>query len=179
MLLLDISSYTFQKNQVGFYFTGTREAISLAAMLIDIHIKHVKEMESIRESIDETQRRIYNSNESSGSYFRGGFARGRGGIDGGSSRGRPNKFRGGRRENGDGSPRVQSPPTEQSPVQEVNNGHAPATNGNHQSNGVSTSKTLPVSENGRGGKPFRGAGFRGGRGGRGGKTRGTKQPSEA
>ena len=145
-------------------------------MLIDIHMKHVKEMESIRESIDETQRRIYNSNEGSGSYYRSGQARGRGYNNGG-FHGRPNRFRGGRRENGDSSPRIQSPSIEHPPAPEVNNDHAPATNGNHQMNGTSTSKT--PAENGRGrggGQHFRG-GFRGNRSRGNGRNRGAPMKS--
>uniref|UniRef100_A0AC34F9H0 K Homology domain-containing protein n=1 Tax=Panagrolaimus sp. ES5 TaxID=591445 RepID=A0AC34F9H0_9BILA len=97
-------------NMIDFYFTGTKEAISLAEMLIDIHIKHVKEMESIRESIDETQRRLYPNSDSNG-YFSRGYSRGgRGNYPGGFNN-RPNRFRDNRREqsNGDDGPRVQSP----------------------------------------------------------------------
>jgi fragile X mental retardation protein len=97
---------TEEDNSVDFFFTGTKESISLAEMLIDIHIKHVKEMESIRESIDETQRRLYPNSDNSGFYNRG-YSRGRGNMSG-SFNTRPNRFRDNRREqlNGDEPARI-------------------------------------------------------------------------
>uniref|UniRef100_A0A914YF26 K Homology domain-containing protein n=1 Tax=Panagrolaimus superbus TaxID=310955 RepID=A0A914YF26_9BILA len=148
-------------NMIDFFFTGTKESISLAEMLIDIHIKHVKEMESIRESIDETQRRLYPNSDNNG-YFNRGYSRGRGNFPGGFNN-RPNRFRDSRREqtNGDEHPRVQSPPEnyhstnedDDAPVERKTNGFAQNGRG----------------RGGRGGsnERFRGRGNRGGGRGRG------------
>jgi fragile X mental retardation protein len=128
-------------NMVDFFFTGTKEAISLAELLIDIHVKHVKEMESIRESIDETQRRLYPNSDNNG-YYNRGYSRG--GRTGGFNN-RPNRFRDNRRENvnGEEPARVQTPPQKYLPPAEEEDTQA-------------DSKTNGVSQNGQGKSHFGG-----------------------
>jgi hypothetical protein len=46
---------------VPFVFTGTRDAISNAGFLIEFHLKHLKEMEEMRNSVDEMNRQLYSS----------------------------------------------------------------------------------------------------------------------
>lgn len=95
---------------VPFVFTGTRDAISMANLLIEYHLRHLKEMEEMRLNVDEMQRQLYsrstpppagmNGNgyrfERSG-YEGGNFGSGRGALYRG--RGRGSSFRGGYRQN--------------------------------------------------------------------------------
>jgi fragile X mental retardation protein len=145
-----------ENKMVDFFFTGTKEAISLAEMLIDIHVKHVKEMECIRESIDETQRRLYPNSDNMGYFNRNFNSRSRdntGGME------RRNRFRENRRENGNGQ--VQSPPQNYVPPtpKEEDNQVERNTNGVSQ-NGHGRGNTRPRG-NGRGNNRGRGGGGRG------------------
>lgn len=63
---------------VDFIFTGTREAISNAGLLIQYTLKHLKEMEEMREVVDELQRKIYPRN-SPVAYYHNGHVNGTGG----------------------------------------------------------------------------------------------------
>ncbi|KAK0404614.1 hypothetical protein QR680_017540 [Steinernema hermaphroditum] len=56
---------------VQFVFTGTRESISNAGFLIDFHVKHLKEMDEMRDQMDDISRRLYSSRISPGPN--GGF----------------------------------------------------------------------------------------------------------
>lgn len=42
-----------------FVFTGTKDAISMANLLIEYHLRHLKEMEEMRLNVDEMQRQLY------------------------------------------------------------------------------------------------------------------------
>lgn len=44
---------------VDFLFTGTKESISLAKLLIDYHLKHLVEMDQMRESVEELNRKLH------------------------------------------------------------------------------------------------------------------------
>ena len=44
---------------VGFSFTGTKEAIKNARLLIEVHIKHLKSMDELREQCDDLNRILY------------------------------------------------------------------------------------------------------------------------
>ncbi|VDK51714.1 unnamed protein product [Anisakis simplex] len=98
---------------VPFVFTGTRDSISMANLLIEYHLRHLKEMEEMRLNVDEMQRQLYsrttpppqgmngNSYRFERGGFEGGYAGGRGGGAGGPfrGRGRGGSFRGGFRQN--------------------------------------------------------------------------------
>ncbi|KHN74183.1 Fragile X mental retardation protein 1 -like protein [Toxocara canis] len=94
---------------VPFVFTGTRDSISMANLLIEYHLRHLKEMEEMRLNVDEMQRQLYsrttpppqgmngNGYRFERAGFEGGFSGGRGGPFRG--RGRGGSFRGGFRQN--------------------------------------------------------------------------------
>uniref|UniRef100_A0A914ZFE0 Agenet-like domain-containing protein n=1 Tax=Parascaris univalens TaxID=6257 RepID=A0A914ZFE0_PARUN len=96
---------------VPFVFTGTRDSISMANLLIEYHLRHLKEMEEMRLSVDEMQRQLYsrttpppqgmngNGYRFERAGYEGGFGGGRGGPFRG--RGRGGSFRGGYRQNRD------------------------------------------------------------------------------
>ena len=123
-------------------------------------------MESIRESIDETQRLLYHNNDSNGFYNRGYTRRGFPPPAGGFNN-RPNRFRDNRHENHNDSnvedtSSVQSPPAGDihPPVHE----DEPKTNGTHTENGQHPKNR----QQSRGNEQRRGnGGFRGRRSGRG------------
>lgn len=56
---------------VEFTFTGTREAISNAELLIQYTLKHLKEMEEMREVVDELHRKIHPRNSPVAYYHNG------------------------------------------------------------------------------------------------------------
>jgi len=56
---------------VDFQFTGTKEAISLAELLIQYHLKHLREMDDMRLNLEEMNRKLHPRNTSPS---RNGFA---------------------------------------------------------------------------------------------------------
>ncbi|VDN08321.1 unnamed protein product, partial [Thelazia callipaeda] len=95
---------------VPFVFTGTKDSISMAILLIEYHLRHLKEMEEMRLSVDEMQRQIYSrSTPPPGGMNGNGYRFERGGYEGGNfgggrgapyrGRGRGGSFRGGFRQN--------------------------------------------------------------------------------
>lgn len=94
---------------VPFVFTGTRDAISMASLLIEFHLRHLKEMEEMRSSVDEMQRQLYSRTTPPPQGMNGnGYRFERAGFDGGygggrglpyRGRGRGGSFRGGFRPN--------------------------------------------------------------------------------
>lgn len=94
---------------VPFVFTGTRDSIAMANLLIEYHLRHLKEMEEMRLSVDEMQRQLYSRttppppgiNGSGYRFERAGFEGGYGGGRGVPfrGRGRGGSFRGGFRQN--------------------------------------------------------------------------------
>uniref|UniRef100_A0A1I7ZI65 KH domain-containing protein n=1 Tax=Steinernema glaseri TaxID=37863 RepID=A0A1I7ZI65_9BILA len=51
---------------VNFVFTGTREAIENAGFLIEFHVKHLKEMDEMRDQMDDLSRQLYTTRASPG-----------------------------------------------------------------------------------------------------------------
>lgn len=46
------------QNDSEFSFTGTHESVELAKFMIEVNVKHFQDMASIRESIDEYERKL-------------------------------------------------------------------------------------------------------------------------
>ncbi|CAD5230001.1 unnamed protein product [Bursaphelenchus okinawaensis] len=46
-------------NDVDFYFTGTKEAIALADLLIQYHIKHLVEVDGLRANVEDINRKLH------------------------------------------------------------------------------------------------------------------------
>uniref|UniRef100_A0A7E4VDA6 KH domain-containing protein n=1 Tax=Panagrellus redivivus TaxID=6233 RepID=A0A7E4VDA6_PANRE len=183
--------------EIDFLFTGTQEAIELAEMLIELHIKHVREMESIRKSINDTQQRLTLASEHPGGYYNN---RSYDNSNNGRSAGRVNRFRGhsgGSAGNARWSPaetdtnssNVTSPPigtvSDASSVAHTDNfapppprGPVPAPHSNGHAklpptNGSISGASERTNGNSSDGRPPPNRGGRGGRGGgRGGRSRG-------
>lgn len=58
-LLFQINVFIQADEPVPFVFTGTKDAISMANLLIEYHLRHLKEMEEMRLNVDEMQRQLY------------------------------------------------------------------------------------------------------------------------
>uniref|UniRef100_A0A915PZ09 Agenet-like domain-containing protein n=1 Tax=Setaria digitata TaxID=48799 RepID=A0A915PZ09_9BILA len=95
---------------VPFVFTGTKDAISMANLLIEYHLRHLKEMEEMRLSVDEMQRQLYSRSTPPPAGMNGnGYRFERAGYEGANfgggrgapyrGRGRGGSFRGGFRQN--------------------------------------------------------------------------------
>ncbi|KAI6227189.1 Agenet-like domain-containing protein [Aphelenchoides besseyi] len=56
---VQINDETIQAEMVDFQFTGTKESISLAKLLIEYHMKHLQELDMIRESVEEINRKLH------------------------------------------------------------------------------------------------------------------------
>uniref|UniRef100_A0A0K0E1U9 K Homology domain-containing protein n=1 Tax=Strongyloides stercoralis TaxID=6248 RepID=A0A0K0E1U9_STRER len=52
-------SYDDKPDFVDFVFTGTSEAIANAEFLIDFHLKHLQEMDEMREEVDDLSKQLY------------------------------------------------------------------------------------------------------------------------
>uniref|UniRef100_A0A1I7Y131 KH domain-containing protein n=1 Tax=Steinernema glaseri TaxID=37863 RepID=A0A1I7Y131_9BILA len=53
---------------VNFVFMGTRETIENARLLIELHVKHLKEMDEMRDQMDDLSRQLYTTRASPGPY---------------------------------------------------------------------------------------------------------------
>ncbi|VIO99991.1 KH domain containing protein [Brugia malayi] len=95
---------------VPFVFTGTKDAISMANLLIEYHLRHLKEMEEMRLNVDEMQRQLYSRSTPPPAGINGnGYRFERAGYEGGNfgggrgapyrGRGRGGSFRSGFRQN--------------------------------------------------------------------------------
>ncbi|VDN22291.1 unnamed protein product [Gongylonema pulchrum] len=146
---------------VPFVFTGTKDAISMANLLIEYHLRHLKEMEEMRLSVDEMQRQLYSRSTPPppGGINGNGYRFERAGFEGGNyggargapyrGRGRGGSFRGGFRQNRGGGDQMED---RRRPIDDDKGG-------DKEDIGERDGRRGPPARGGRGGGPRRGGPF--------------------